>query len=932
MKRYTLLLVSLVVSVMSYGQSVRGTVIENETQEPIIGALAVLTPRGDTTQKISTVTDIKGEFEFEGIAPGGYLLKIENLGRITTRKRVRMTGENIDLGTIAMQLNAEELKEVTVKGQQVRVEQKGDTTQYNADAFKTNPNATAGDLVKKIPGVTTVNGQVQSNGENVQKVLVDGKPFFGNDPNTALNTLPAEAISKIQVFDDESEQSKQTGFSDGNTQKTLNIITKPGMNKGTFGRFMGGYGYENKYQFTGNYNIFNGDQRITLLAQTNNINIQNFSSEDLLGVSASSGGGGWRRRGSGSASSSTSDFLVPQQGGITTTHAAGINYQDKFGKSTDFVGSYFFNYSDNYSTVLTNRDFFPTGDVKQIYNGRDSLGSVNINHRFNMRFSSKLSKYDKILFTPTFSLQQNDGYTLSEAITAQNGAPVNGLNNNFSSDYNAWNLSGELFYTRTFEKKGRQMLFEFSGGASDQDGNNSQFTLSDYLSNGILVRDTLDQTATLSNPSNNYSTALSWTEPFGKSSSVMLLYRFQESQGANNQLTYQAVTPGGPIAILDTALSNDFDSRFLIHRPELSYRYRLGRKFFAMARVRMKFTELNNEITFPEQDQLTKNFNNVLPSFFTRYAPNENHRIMLGYRTSTDLPTVSQLQNVVNNNNPLQLTTGNPLLDQEYSHRIFTRYNFTSKSKTQQFYGYFSGTFTEGYIANQSYITANDTVINGVDIAPGTQISSPLNLDGYYNLRAIANYSLPINFIQSNLNFNLSGTTSRIPGRVNFEDTETNQQTAGFGVYISSNISEDIDFTVSSQTDWSWVENPNQPLTQYLTQTVGIKLDWIIWDGWAFHNNLNYQFYDGYSESFNNQFTLWNVGIGKYLWEEKAEIKLSIYDLLNQNNAIGQTSTETYIEETQTLALQQYIMLSFTYRLTDFTPTVKEDKSPWKKR
>jgi len=894
--------------------------------------LATLTQRGDTTSKKAVVTDVQGKFEIEDLDPGIYRLTLENLGRITTRKRVRIIGDNVDLGMIKMQLNAEELAEVTVKGQQVRVEQKGDTTQYNADAFKTNPNATAGDLVRKIPGVTSVNGQVQSNGETVQKVLVDGKPFFGNDPNTALNTLPAEAIAKVQVFDDESEQSKQTGFSDGNTQKTLNIITKPGMNKGVFGRFMGGYGYDNKYQLSGNYNIFNGDQRITLLAQTNNVNIQNFSSEDLLGVSASSGGGGYRRRGSGGASSSTSDFMVPQQGGITTTHAAGINYQDKFGKSTDFVGSYFFNYSDNYSTVLTNRDYFPTGDVKQIYNGKDSLGSTNINHRFNLRFSSQITKYDKILFTPTFSLQQNQGYSLSQSLTSQNGGLVNGLNNSFASDYNAWNLGGELFYTRTFEKKGRQMLFEFSGGASDQDGNNSQFTLSDFLRNGVLVTDTLDQTGTLSSPNNNYSTALSFTEPFGKSSSVMLLYRFQESMGSNNQLTYQALVPGGPVVVLDTALSNDFDSRYIIHRPEVSYRYRMGRKWFAMARVRLQYTELTNQITFPVQDQLTKNFDNVLPSIFTRYAPNENHRIMMGYRTSTDLPSVTQLQNVVNNNNPLQLTTGNPQLEQEYSHRIFARYNFTSKSKTQQFYGYFSGSVSDGYIANQSYITANDTVISGVSIAPGTQISSPINLDGYYNIRAIANYSLPLSFIQSNLNLNVSGTSSKIPGRVNFVNTETNQQTAGLGVYVSSNISEKVDFTVSSQTDWSWVENVNQPLTQYLTQTVGIKLDWIIYDGWAFHNNLSYQFYDGYSESFNNQFTLWNMGIGKYILKDRGEIRLSVFDLLNQNNSIAQTSTETYIEETQTLALQQYFMLSFTYRLTDFAPPKKEDKNPWKKR
>lgn len=876
------------------------------------------------TDTLATGSDFNGQFFFKKVKTGKYVLKIESYNHLTVFRDITMSGENILLPRITLKIESQEIAEVDLQGKQIRVEQKGDTTSYNAEALKTNPNATAQDLVKKIPGVTVQNGEVQSEGEKVQKVLVDGKPFFGNDPNTALNTLPAEAVSKVEVFDDESEQSKQTGFSDGNTQKTMNIITKPGMNKGVFGRIAVGYGTDNKYRASGSYNIFNGDQRISIIAQSNNINQQNFSSEDLLGVSASSGGGGFGR-GRGGAFSSSGDFLVGSQGGITQTHAFGFNYQDKWGESTDFVGSYFFNYSDNYNQTQTNRNYFPSGDITQRYRSDDSLGSINMNHRFNLRLSSDLTKKDRILFLPRFSFQQNSGYNNNLANTTQNDALVNGLDNKFETDYNAFNFNGELFYTHKFDKKGRQINFQIEGSSSGQQGDNQQFSLSSFLQNGILVTDTLDQTATLKAPSNSFMSGVSFTEPIGENSSINVEYEFEQNTGGKNQITFYSPTKNGLGYIIDTALSNDFDSRFNTHTLGLSYRYRLGRKFFIVARLNGQSTSLVNDIIFPEVDNINKTYNNILPSFFTRYSINKSHRLMAGYRSSTDIPSVAQLQNVVNNNNPLQLSTGNPLLDQEFSHRFFSRYNFTSEDKTKQFSIYLSSQFSNNYIANQSFITESDTVINGVAIAPGTQISSPLNLSGYRSSRTYISYSLPIGLLKSNLNLNLNGSESKIPGKVNGQNTFTENQGLGFGVGLTSNISEKLDFTISSNTGISWVKNPNQPITQYTNQSLNLKLDWIFYDGWSLHNNLSYQIYGGYSSTFNNQFTLWNLGIGKYILKERGEITLSVYDLLNQNNSISQNSTETYIEEKETLALRQYFMLSFTYNLTDFSPPKKEE-------
>ena len=190
-----------------------------------------------------------------------------------------------------------------------------------------------------MPGVVIENGEVQAQGEKVQQVLVDGRPFFGNDPSAALKNLPAEVISKIEVFDQKSDQANFTGFDDGETTKTMNIVTKKNMRAGQFGKIQAGYGYEDKYRVGGNFSIFNGDQRISLIGQSNNINIQNFSTEDLLGVVGSGGSrrgrGGRGGGGRGGGGGSVNDFLVQQQGGIATTHAIGLNYSDKIGEKLD---------------------------------------------------------------------------------------------------------------------------------------------------------------------------------------------------------------------------------------------------------------------------------------------------------------------------------------------------------------------------------------------------------------------------------------------------------------------------------------------------------------------------------------------------------------------------------------------------------------------
>ncbi|MBO9570856.1 MAG: carboxypeptidase regulatory-like domain-containing protein, partial [Chitinophagaceae bacterium] len=457
-----LLLISMLFTGLASAQSlgIKGSVIDLNDSTRVSGATIVLSQATDTSVKYSTATGPTGAFEFRNIAPGQYRLTISSVGYDQLQKIITLKDKDVNLGMIPVPKKASLLDEVLVKAQVPPVKQKNDTLEYNASSFKVNPDANADDMIKKMPGITMDQTGVKAGGEDVKKVTVDGRDFFGDDATAALKNLPAEIIDKIQVFDRLSDQARFTGFDDGTTTKSINIVTKAGMRNGQFGRLYAGYGTDDRYSAGGNVSFFNKDQRISLVGQSNNINQQNFATEDLLGVTSSSNRGGGRSsggsRGGGggnfgggaprqntfnSSNGGSGNFLVGQQGGINKTNAFGINYSDKWGQKTDVTGSYFFNNTNNASNERTNRETFLGGDTSQLYDESSISTSKNYNHRVNLRIEYKIDSSNTILFTPNISFQNNKTISTIDAATSIKGidsAISSSLNNNIvsSSGYN----------------------------------------------------------------------------------------------------------------------------------------------------------------------------------------------------------------------------------------------------------------------------------------------------------------------------------------------------------------------------------------------------------------------------------------------------------------------------------------------------------------
>ncbi|KUG06669.1 TonB-dependent receptor [Solirubrum puertoriconensis] len=943
---------------------VSGRVLDAKDQAPLIGANVLLTRLQADSARVGAAVNPDGSFTIPGAEAGSYRLTVSFLGYQALKRAVTVSGAPLNLGTLALQASGVTLRGVEVTGRAPAAVQKGDTAQFDSRAFKTNPDANAQDLITKMPGVTVgTDGRVQAQGEQVQRILVDGKEFFGNDPDAVLRNIPAEVIDKIQVYDRASDQSQFTGFDDGNQQKTINIVTRPQFRNGQFGRVQAGAGQgtdgETRYRASGNINSFKGKQRISVIAQSNNVNEQNFGTEDLLGVvgnsrQGGSGGGGGQRGGAGGGrpggggqggggnpggggGNNASNFLVNQSGGISRTHALGLNYSDSWSKKTDVQGSYFFNLSDNTLSSTTARAF--NVDLLR-YNENSLTTSRNINNRANLRIEHKFDSLNSLLWQPRLSVQRNtSNNTLDGRIFRDAFADVaDSTQSTNSSDYRSANtgitFGNQLLYRHRFLKRGRTFSLGLNTTYNDRSGSNYLFSENLDFTSTPESRRLTDQYARLDQVGWNWNASAVYTEPITLKSQLQLNYTFGYTPNDSDRKTYNFDPSTGRYTALNTPLSNVFQSSYTTNAAGLSYRYN-DQQLQWMVGASVQQAVLRNEQEFPQAAITRRTFLNVLPNAMLRYNFSRQQNLRLNYRMRTQEPSISQLQEVVNNSNPLQITTGNPLLQQEFTHNLFVRYSAAKPEKSTSFFALIGGSYTDNYITNSTRIVDRPTAIGGVIVPAGGQITRPVNLNQQYTLRSFANYTLPLAFIKSNLNLNAGASYSQTPGLVNEQLNYNRAPGFNFGAVLSSNISPELDFTLSSNSSQTYVRNTLQTQTnsQYFRQNTTLRFSWIITKGITLQSDVNHIAYSGLTAGFNQNFVLWNASLGKkILPKQQGEIRLYAFDLLGQNNSIQRNITPAYTEDVRTNILQRYVMLMFTYNIRNFGgaggPAIDQPSNP----
>jgi hypothetical protein len=912
----------------SYGQDItlKGKVADKTDKSPIVGATVALVLQKDSTQTILRVTDNKGNFQFSNLLTEAYIVKISYSGYEKIEQKVALQASNKEAITFSISKIATDLAGVVIIATAPPVKQKGDTSEFSASQFKVNPDATAEDMIKKLPGITVAkDGTVTAMGESVRKVTVDGRDFFGDDATAALKNLPADVIDKIQVFDRLSDQAQLTGFDDGNSVKTVNIVTKSGIKNGQFGRIYAGAGTDDRYSAGGNVSFFKGNRRLSFVGNFNNINLQNFSSQDLLGVTSTGGGGGGNRGGGNrGGGGGTDNFNVGQSGGISKTNAAGINFSNVYGKKLTVSGSYFFNNSanSNNSVINTEQTFTDkqTNISRKLFGLQESNSSTkNTNHRLNLRIEYKLDSFNSIFVIPSISFQKNNSVSNSsqQDFYGLNDSTGTAFNYN-TADRNGYNIRNNVMFRHSFRKRGRSLSIGLNNSWSKNDGetiteSNSRF----YDSTGSVV--VLSNRFRDSRTSGNTTGVnIAYTEPMGKKGQLQIDYSPSIQKNKADQQTFNY--DGQKYSLFDTKLSNQFDNTITTNNAGVNYRLGQSRDEQLSFGVNFQHSKLESDRIFPQISSVNQSFTNVLPNLMWRKKLSLVSNVRVFYRASVNFPSISQLQDVVSDTNSLRVSSGNPDLDQSYTHFLSGRYSYTNSKTSKSFFANIFLQTAKDYISNGVYFVSKnkDSVINNnTTLKANTQFSKPVNVDGYKSLRTFFTYSMPLKFIKTTLNLSSGFSYSKLPGIVNYQKTNTNSFTYNTGVTFASNVSEYVDFNISYNANFN--NTTGYSVTKYVNQSAGIGVNLLSKKGWFVQNDVSGNANTGLAAGFNQSFWLWNAAIGKKILKgQSGEIKLSVFDLLKQNQSITRTVNETLVQDVQTQVLQQYFMLTFTYKLKNF--------------
>ena len=929
--------------------SVTATVVNADTGESVAGAVLIVSPVKIPEKQQGFTSAFKGAVSMPSLAYGEYKLSVSFIGYNNLDTTFRVSAPKLNLGVLKLKPGVQ-IETVVKEAKALRTSQKGDTVSYNAGAFKVVADADVEGLLKKMPGITVTDGTVEAQGETVKKIFVDGKEFFGEDVTTAIKSLPAEAVDRVEVYNKLSDAAEFSGMDDGEGYKALNIVTRPGMRQGQFGKLYAGFGYdadtetEDKFKYIagGNANIFRGDSRISLIGLFNNVNQQNFSFEDILGVSGSGGGG---RRGS------VGQYMMRPQSGVATVNAIGINYSDSWGKrdQVTFQGSYFFNNTntENRSTVEKWYEAPMRLDTLMTNGYSDTKG---YNHRFNARLEWKISENQNLMIRPRFSYQSNDPW--SRTTGWQFGAPADGgsgysRTDNFSDALrHGYNVGTSAVYRAKLGKNGRTITLDGSFSYSDNTNNSNSWsnflgTLPDRPAidpaTGVWNPENYTELRYLRNlaPSSSYSLrgSLTYTEPVAKYAQVSFQYRVSYNSQERDKRSY---ITGDDFSIAgltpDRSLSNSYESGYLTQSVGPGFRFSKERNT-VIANVYYQRSALDGQIVRDDAEKIKHAYNNVTYFMMGQLNINRENSLRLFVSSYTDSPSITDLQSVYDVSDAQNITHGNPNLKPTYSHRVNFHYTNSNVEKGRTFMWMFSMNTTLDYTATHLVQRPGEIVIDGESYSPNFY-STTTNLDGYWQLRTHLSYGLPIGFLKSNFNVMagviytktpsmLGGTVDAATGMISGgERNDTKNMGYDFRAVLGSNISENVDFTLSWNGTYNEATNSlnsDNSKNRYFNHTAQGNLKVVFPLGFTFTASAAYSQYIGFTNDYSEDYLLCNVWLGKKVFRNKrGEVMVGVNDLFNQNRAFSRSTGSGYTQNSTNSVIGRYYMVQFNYNLRRF--------------
>lgn len=884
---------------------ITGSVIDINTQLPIEFASVFFSNVKDSTIIEFTSTDKNGLFK---IVTKKYenpvFFKVNQTGYQPFVEEHTGLLENKDFGKVYLLNNKYALDEIVVV-RDIPIKVKKDTLEFNAASFKVRPDSNVETLLKELPGVEVDSqGKITVNGKEVNQVLVNGKAFFDKEGLMVLKNLPADIINKIQVSDfktKKEELSKQDSTSDFSS---INITIDEKKNKGVFGKFLGGFGSDDRYESSFILNLFNNKQKISVLASSNNINATGFSMDDVFD---NMGGGRNSKR----------ETTAPPGKGITQSNLAGISYTDQWTKKIDAVGSYDYKNTTNENESKSKQiNFLPTST--NFTAAESKTKNENTVNKANFELEYKIDPTTRLVFEPTIN-QTHSNNNLISASNAKNDKeePINESATKSSKEMDNVTFGNTINFNKTFAKKLRNLSFVFNNNytANDSDGLTVSKTL--FFQNN---RPNIDRNQNILNK-NTFtanSADIEYTEPITDSLRVRIGVDLDWNSEETDLKTYDFSTISQSYKDLNNLQSNYTNSTRNSIRPKAGLTYEKNKFTFNINSSTAIIDYDNYSLYLNKDTELNQKY--VLPNANAqiRYRITRSKYLSFKYDYDNTLPTPTQLIPVANLSNPLVTIIGNPNLKPNETHTAsinYKNYNYRTRSG----YNFYLKTnlFVEE-IATTAFFDENGkktTTYTNVEDTHSTSLGGNWN-QTIKNEAHVFRYGISFN---GNYSFD-KGFTNGV-----MYSAKSTRLTPG--AYLSYDYGEILTIAPSYRQTYNETKYENSVINANSNVLHNINLQTTSYwpKNWVFGNDFGYTYNSNISGDFKKYFYTWNTSLSYGFFDKKMLLKVKVYDILNQNQSATRTISPTSIRDEENAVLKRYAMFSLSYKLGKFKG--KEKKS-----
>ena len=940
MKRSILSMLLMLVAIASLAQErlISGKITDRDTKDPV-EQVTIQLLKTDSTYVSGAISNERGLFHVNAPANGKYLLKITSVGYKPTVKRIQISEDkNLAMGNVVIGADAIMLKGAVVTAMAQKVSLKEDTFVYNSAAYRTPEGSVVEELVKRLPGAeVSDDGTIKINGKEVKKILVDGKEFMTGDTNTALKNLPTSIIDKIKAYDEKSDLSKVTGIDDGEEQTVLDFGVKKGMNKGVISNIDLGVGNKNRYNMRGMGGYFANNNRFMLFANANNTSDRGF-------------GGGPGRGFWGGAN------------GLNASKMIGANYNYELKDKFKFNTSLRWNHSDGDVWSSRSSENF-MGTSSSFSNSLSQSYSRSNSWNGNIRLEWMPDSMTNILFRPSISWSSSDGLSGSQSasynkdpytITTKDPLSEEGIeemekaeamvnsqltNGITYSDNN--NINGMLQVNRKLGNKGRNITFRVDAKYTDNDSksislNNAKL----YLVQTAEGKDSTYQTNRYNlTPSKNYSYAgqLTYSEPLWKATFLQFSYKFTYSYSKSDRSTYDfskyAMSGDHEYRGWDSYL-NPFAGHLNDYRDDNLSRFSEYRNYNHDIQVMMRFIRQKYNLNFgvmvqPQQSKYIQDYQgvhvdtvrnvvNVSPTLDFRYRFSKMSNLRINYRGTTSQPSISQLLDITDNSDPLNISMGNPGLKPSFTQ------NF------RLFYNNFVQNHNKGIMTFVNFSTTNNSISNKVtyDETTGGRITRPENINGNWNAMGAFMFNCSIDSAGVwNINTGAHANYNNYVSYLSLDKKSDSQKNTTRSITWRQNLSfsyrnDWAEFSLDGTLTYNKAKNKLQPTSNLETWQFSYGPSMTLTAPWgtSLNSSLSINSRRGYNDSsMNTDEFVWNAQLSQgFLKGKPLTIMLQFYDLLRQQSTFSRAISATSRTDTEYNAINSYAMLHVVYRLNLF--------------